>query len=290
MSLNPFDAAVHLPFFGAGDDTLAEIDHAHPAGVVYATDDGPMVAPHVVSAARGRLWFPLNRWADERDWLRRNPEVSVLMGARDGGHVSVAGDVRVLDPLRPADGFNAIPEVVLSGMATLRYVTDHADGALSGLRGSRSIINSLPPGTLVAIRPRRMLRLNRHGDVVRRRGRWSTLMPRPEFPSIEHTVSLRGQPEAALALVAGSSPAVVGWAGDDGLVALPGEWYGQKSELHVPTSIIDLLATPSTAPIAVGLANHEGTERIVLQGTATVTEISPDHTRVAVAIDRLLPG
>lgn len=290
MVSNPFDAAVHLPFVGAGDESLAAIDHAHPAGVVYATDAGPVVAAHVVSAARGRLWFPLNRWLDERDWLRHNPEVSLLMAARDGGHIVVGGDVKVLDPLRPADGFGAIPEVVLAGMATLRYVSDHVDGALSGLRNSRSIINSLPPGTLVAVRPRRLLRLDRHGDVIRRRGRWSTLMPRPEHPTVEHSVSFRGQPDAVMHLVAGSSAAVVGWAGDDGLVALPGEWYGQKSELHVPTSIIDLLATPATAPIAVGLARDDGTERVVLTGTATVTEISPDHTRVAIAIDRVLAG
>lgn len=290
----PADLIARLPVVGAADPLLGGADSDGHATVVVDDGSGPHSTLVGFTVAAGRVWFTTGRSAFKIGVMREHPVVAMLLPRDDRGWISVHGTATVIDAFRPQDTVRAIDSLARSGVAAARYLGDHPDDLIGyAIRAGQVPLDWLPPQrVLVAVDPQRVLVVDRVGEITRRRGRWSPLLPRPAHTDVALPVLVAG-PEWARDRIDTAGPTSIGWGADDGLVAMPGSWHGDRADFDVPTALLQAAGTPSSAPVSVTLEAPDrgigptGNCGLCLRGVATVVAIGPERSEASLALERL---
>ncbi|MFZ4585373.1 MAG: pyridoxamine 5'-phosphate oxidase family protein [Acidimicrobiia bacterium] len=290
----PVDLLSRLPVIGGSDDLLDDVEPGLDATVVVDDGSGPHATAVVASVASGRVWFTTARSAYKCAVLRRNPEIGMLLPRRNGGWVSVHGTANVLDAFRPHESVRALDDVARSGMAAARLLAEHPGDLAGYARRAGSVpLEWLPPQrALVAVAPSRVLVIDDTGEIRHRRGHWSSMLPRPAHADVALPVLVAG-PEWVRDRMDTPGEITVGWGADDGLIAMPGRWHGDRADFDVPTSLVQAAGTPSSAPVAVMILSPDredgptGKRGLCLRGTGIVVDIAPERSAVSLALERI---
>ena len=237
----------HLEAAGHGGHWLDEpgyedvVDATDRCYLAVTTSSGPHVTPVAFTVSSGRIWFASERSSLKVRMIGRDPIVGVLLRDEETS-VVVSGRANVFDPLRPwemgsIEKARAVP-------ALSRYLVGVA-GRIGGyLRGSPAALLSLDPTSrvLVSIAPEG-LALVENGTVIDRRGPdigggVEHLSDLPDAPG--EPFDLKDTPSAVAELAEdGRVPAVVGWEGSDGILALPAYWHPERDLASVPRDLMD---------------------------------------------------
>jgi hypothetical protein len=281
------------------DSVVEEIASEAPfAHVAVETARGPHVTPVLYALAGDRLWFTVPRGTLKARVLAKRSRAGILLQA-GGVSVVMAGEAKLLDPLRPLSWASRPWESALAPLAIQTFSARNSRELLGfALDRSRMPAQSFPPNLLLAGYEPRRVAVVRGEEVESRRGRWRFEARKRGSPSAGARRSSRGTlpplegiPREVAELPRRRGPAVVGWPASGTPLALPAAWDPDSARAAVSGDLIALtgIAGEAAACIAFDAAEGHrptGKRGVMLRGRGSVarggnvTEVSIQPERV----------
>ena len=256
------------PLKGRVLQLLARAPHAY---VAVETSGGPHVTPVLFTATADRIWFAVARSTLKARVLARRSRIGVLL---DDGRTAlvISGAATVLDPRRPQRLAGRLSELARAPLAAPAYGLRNPAELLGFARDAMRAPSRAAPPNLVLVSVEAETAEVLAGSVARR-GAAKTAPASP--PRGRWRDWLAGVPDGAGALARTPGPAVLGWRGAMGPLALPVEWEPRRLRARAPWPPFAELAREGPACICLDVSHGRGPaakEGVLLRGQGRIAK------------------
>jgi hypothetical protein len=243
-------------------DVTGVTKRARFAHLAIETARGPHVTPVLFAITADRVWFAIPRATLKARVLARRPRAGALIEDGDQGLV-IVGEATLLDPLRPARPRSLVAELARAPFALPAYGARNVGELLGFARDARRSPARAAPYNLVLVSLRAQnLRFVARPPVVAPNGAAGL-----EIDGLD-AISAK-----LASLVRHPGPAVLGWMGADGPMAVPAGWDPTQLRARVAPGVFE---GGDEGPVCVCLDVSHGTGPVAKEGV-----LVRGHGRVA---------